>query len=114
MASLTMGNRARGGYEPLESAGEYIVECVSTGSEIVPHVGSRHVREAIVRCTDCRYQRRDKRVPGGWKCELLHECDGRMGSDGYCAWGKRPVDYDEMRRRMLDEQSKGEDYDGEH
>lgn len=109
MASLTMGNRARGGYEPLESAGEYIVECVSTGSEIVPHVGSRHVREAIVRCTDCRYQRRDKRVPGGWKCELLHECDGRMGSDGYCAWGKRPVDYDEMRRRMLDEQPKRED-----
>lgn len=73
----------RAGYAPLESAGEYVCECLRDGDRVFPKWGNE-VRERVVRCRDCRYY--EPNTYSHFTCELLAF---HVQSDGFCAWGER-------------------------
>ena len=86
MATTAMG-RPGGSYAPLESAGEFVCECLRDGGRVSPKWGGRAVHERIVRCRDCRWfgeDTSDHEHRSGWWCD-------RLGfdtvEDGFCHLG---------------------------
>ena len=71
----------RAGYAPLESAGEYVCECLRDGDRVFPKWGNE-VCERIVRCRDCKYY--EPNTYSHFTCELL---TFHVQPDGFCAWG---------------------------
>lgn len=85
----------RAGYAPLESAGEYVCECLRDGDRVFPKWGNE-VCERIVRCRDCRFAQE--------LCDGMYDCNGPMVQtwddyndepmdnpvppSAYCAWGE--------------------------
>lgn len=89
----------RAGYAPLESAGEYVCECLRDGDRVFPKWGNE-VRERVVRCRDC--QNATECEDGTLDCNgaLVQTWDywndeplrNPVPPDGFCAWGVRKED----------------------
>lgn len=76
-----------GNYAPLESAGEYVCECLRDGERVSPKWGERAVHERVVRCRDCRWfgeDTSDHEYRSGWWCSRL---DFDTVEDGFCHLG---------------------------
>ena len=83
-------NATRGGYAPLENAGEFVCECLRDGDRVFPKWGNE-VRERVVRCRDCVNRASD---PLGEYCTLFdfEDVNNQMMLNGFCAWGVRKED----------------------
>lgn len=82
----------RAGYAPLESAGEYVCECLQDGDRVFPKWGNE-VCERVVRCRDCRWfgeDTSDHEYRSGWWCKRWDT--DMVKPDGFCAWGERKED----------------------
>lgn len=88
MGEMYMPDSPNGGYRPLPKR-EFIVELADDGDRSLFIVRPEDVREAIVRCKDCKntYQRIDLATgeeTGHYGCIN----DGQpVCSDSFCAWG---------------------------
>ena len=76
----------RGGYAPLEVAGEYVCECLRDGDRVFPKWGNE-VCERIVRCRDCIHRASDL---FGEYCTLFdfEGVNSQKMLNGFCAWGE--------------------------
>ena len=81
MGDMTM---RRAGYAPLESAGEYVCECLRDGDRVFPKWGNE-VCERIVRCRDCRHGHITIDGESCKWCDLIatHDPDGNEPNNGY-------------------------------
>ena len=80
----------RGGYAPLENAGEFVCDCLRDGKRVSPRWG-KSVHEQVVRCRDCKHGRSPQQgFP--WMC--IRNCCAHfpIEPDGFCAWGVRKED----------------------
>ena len=79
----------RGGYAPLEYAGEYVCDCLRDGDRIASKYGAKP-KERIVRCKDCRWFEESTVWPGAFECANL------LGASAepldFCSWGERKED----------------------
>jgi len=73
----------RAGYAPLESAGEYVCECLRDGDRVFPKWGNE-VCERIVRCRDCKFC---MSYWGADYCDFFSHVTN--DPDGFCSWGCR-------------------------
>jgi len=73
----------RAGYAPLESAGEYVCECLRDGDRVFPEWGNE-VCERIVRCRDCKFC---MSYWGADYCDFFSHVTN--DPDGFCSWGCR-------------------------
>lgn len=80
MGDMTM---RRAGYAPLESAGEYVCECLRDGDRVFPKWGNE-VCERIVRCRDCKFC---MSYWGADYCDFFSHVTN--DPDGFCSWGCR-------------------------
>lgn len=85
-ANVAHGLGRDGGYAPLESAGEYVCECLQDGDRVFPKWGERAVHERVVRCRDCCYCTDSPAWPGAFECDYINR---GVEPDGFCAWGER-------------------------
>lgn len=81
----------RGGYAPLENAGEYVCDCLRDGDRVSPRWGKESVHEQVVRCRDCVHRASDSL---GEYCTLFdfEDVNSQKMLDGFCAWGVRKED----------------------
>ena len=83
MGDMTM---RRAGYAPLESAGEYVCECLRDGDRVFPKWGNE-VCERVVRCRDCAHYHEDVNGCDEFGDESRGEY-AAVGPNGFCAWGE--------------------------
>lgn len=74
----------RGGYAPLEVAGEYVCECLRDGDRVFPKWGNE-VCERVVRCRDCYWCAESAAWAGALECDYINR---GVDPDGFCAWGE--------------------------
>lgn len=80
----------RAGYAPLESAGEYVCECLRDGDRVFPRWHGE-VGERIVRCRDCACATVGTTFDGGHAlvCRRFQSFNHGTDPNGFCAWGER-------------------------
>lgn len=77
----------RGGYAPLENAGEYVCDCLRDGDRVSPRWG-KSVHEQVVRCRDCAMYEEVSTCGKDFSvCKRFDESYHITEPDGFCAWG---------------------------
>lgn len=78
----------RAGYAPLESAGEYVCECLRDGDRVSPRWG-KSVHERVVRCADCAKGYEFSTYGSCYLvCKRLDGYHHIVERNGFCAWGE--------------------------
>lgn len=79
-------NATRGGYAPLENAGEFVCDCLRDGDRVSPRWG-KSVHEQVVRCRDCEHYKSN--TYSHFTCELLMF---HAQPNDFCSWGEAKED----------------------
>lgn len=74
----------RGGYAPLEYAGEYVCDCLRDGDRIASKYGAKP-KERVVRCRDCYWCAESMAWAGAFECDYINR---GVDPNGFCAWGE--------------------------
>ena len=92
MSEMYMPDSPNGGYRPLPKR-EFIVELAEDGDRSLSIVRPDDVREAIIRCKDCKHY-----IDHAWVIltDVEHICTFWNGGngvkvepEGFCKWGER-------------------------